>query len=184
MTRRDLLLNTWLRPVLVAVVASLAMALSAGHYARLDLTRDGAYSLEPVTERLLAELPAPLTIRVYFTGDMEPPYHQLEGLVHDVVDEYRARNPGRVRVEWIDPSGDPQLESSAAGLGLEQATLLVSDEGSRVERRVWMGMVFLYQDRAEALPAIRGVEDLEYQMTRRLRAVVGLFRDSLQRGYR
>lgn len=172
MTRRDLLLNAWLRPLLVVAVAALALALGARHFVRLDLTPDGAYSLEPVTERLLAELPGPLIIRVYFTGDLQPPYHNLEGVVRDVVDEYRARNPGRVRVEWLDPTGDPQLEAGARGLGVQPATLLVTDEGSRVERQVWMGIAFLYEDRAEVYPTIQGLGDLEYQMTRRIRAVV------------
>jgi len=172
MTRRDLQRNVLLRPALVLAVAALALALGSRHYARLDLTADGTYSLEPVTERLLADLAAPLTIRVYFTHDLEPPYHQLEGVVRDVVDEYRARNPGQVRVEWVDPTHDPALQSTARGLGVEPVTLFVSAEGRREERQVWMGIAFLFQDRVEAYPAILGLDDLEYQMTRRIRSVV------------
>ncbi len=169
MNRRSLLLNNLLTPVLVLCVVGLALALSTRHFMRLDLTSDGDFSLEPVTTELLAGLPEPLIIRAYFTADMEPPYHKVEGVVRDLLDEYRARNPGQITIEWIDPTDDPDMEAEAQRLGVEPATLKVEQEGRREAHRVWMGVVLLYRDRVETLESVRTLDDLEYQLTRRIR---------------
>ena len=172
MTRRDLVVNTALTPLLLVAVAGLALAVSARHFHRLDLTRDGDFSLELVTLQLLQTIPDQLTIRVYFTRDLEPPYHNMEGQVRDLLDEYRAHNPARIRIEWVDPTENADLQAEAQRLGVEPATLQVMAEGRREVREIWMGMAFVYLDRIEALPAIQSVDDLEYQVTRRIRAVV------------
>ncbi len=172
MTPRDLRWNTALTPLLVAAVVALALAVGETHFVRADLTRDGDFSLEPATADILGRLPGPLTVRVYFTADLEPPYHRIEGVVRDLLDEYRARNPGRVRVEWIDPELGLDRRDEARRLGIVPATLQVADEGRRESREIWMGVVLLYEDRVETLPTIRGLGDLEFQLTRRIRQVV------------
>ncbi len=172
MSPRDLRFNALLTPALIAVVALLLLAVAHGRYARLDLTRNGDFSLEPATEDILERLPGPLTIRVYFSPELEPPYHRIEGVVRDTLEEYRTRNPGRIRVEWIDPAGAVDRRDEARRLGVRPATLQVTDQGRREAREIWMGMVFLHEDRSVALPTIRTLGDLEFQITRRIREVV------------
>ena len=172
MTPRDLRLNTALTPALLVVIAALALAVGQNHFARVDLTRGGDFSLEPATARILERLPGPLTIRVYFTADLEPPFHRIEGVVRDLLEEYRTRNPGRIRVEWIEPEAGDDRRDEARRLGVVPATMQVTDEGRRESREIWMGVVFLYEDRVTALPTIRGLGDLEFQLTRRIRQVV------------
>ncbi len=172
MTRDALRLNTALTPLLVVVVAAAALAVGRQHFARLDLTADGDFSLEPVTRRILRDLDQDLVIRVYFTGDLEPPYHKVEPVVRDLVDEYRAINPARVRVEWVDPTDDPDLEAEARRMGIEEATQQVQREGRREVRRVWMGVALLTRDRSAAIPLIRRLDDLEFQLTRAIRELV------------
>ena len=172
MTPRELRLNTVATPVLLLVVAALVLAVGQNHFVRLDLTRAGDFSLEPATTGILERLPGPLTIRVYFTADLEPPYHRIEGVVRDLLEEYRARNPGRIRVEWVEPETGEDRRDEARRLGVVPATLQITDEGRRESREIWMGIVFLYEDRVTALPTIRGLGDLEFQLTRRIRQVV------------
>ena len=172
MNRRSLLVNNALTPLLLIGVVVLALVLSTRHFVRLDLTADGDFSLEPVTTDLLAELQEPLIIRAYFTADMEPPYHKVEGVVRDVLDEYRARNPAQITIEWIDPTDDPDMEAEAQRMGVEPATLKVEQEGRREAHRVWMGVALLYRDRVETLESVRSLDDLEYQLTRRIRSLV------------
>jgi len=171
-TRDDLMTNAVITPLLLALIVGLGLALSARHFWRIDLTSDGDFSLEPVTLKLLSEVSDPLTVRVYFTGDLEPPYHNVERVVADLLDEYRARNPARISVQWVDPSTDPALKEEARRMGLEPATLEVVAEGRQEAREIWMGMAFVYRDRIEALPTVQRLDDLEFQITRRVRAVV------------
>jgi len=171
-TRDDLMTNAVITPVVLAVIVGLTLALSARHFWRADLTADGDFSLEPVTLQLIGEISDTLTIRVYFTRDLEPPYHNLEGIVADLLDEYRAHNPSRISVQWVDPTDDPGLKEEARRMGLEPATLEVMAEGRREAREIWMGMAFVYRDRIEALPTVQRLDDLEFQISRRIRAVV------------
>ena len=172
MNPRDLRLNTALTPVLVAVLCGLVLAVGRSHFTRWDLTRDGAFSLEPVTVRILQQMSEPLTVRVYFTDGLEPPYHKVEGVVRDLLAEMRAHNPGRIRVEWVDPAAGSDRRDEARRLGVQPATLEVMADGRREAHEIWMGMVFLYRDRSVALPVVRDLRDLEFQITRRIREVV------------
>ncbi len=86
-----LALNLWLAPL---------------GRARVDLTEHGEYSLSRATGDLLASLDEPLLIRGYFSAKTHPLLAPLVPRIRDLLEEYRVRGGGKVRVELVDPSGD------------------------------------------------------------------------------
>ncbi|MGC8960234.1 MAG: Gldg family protein [Chloroflexia bacterium] len=92
------LLNVWLSPLVVL---------------RLDLTAGRDYSLSPATYNLLAGLREPLLIRGYFSEETHPLLAPLVPRIRDILEEYRIASGGKVQVEIVDPTKDPNLEAEA-----------------------------------------------------------------------
>lgn len=87
--------NLWLAPVTAV---------------RADLTADGEYSISEATEQILAGLDEPLLIAGYFSEKTHPMLAPLVPRIRDFLQEYAVRAPDAVRVEFHDPTQDPDLE--------------------------------------------------------------------------
>lgn len=93
-----LLVNVWLYP------------LSA---LRLDLTAGREYSLSRTTKDLLAGLQEPLTLRAYVSEKTHPLLAPLVPQLSDLLREYEIAGRGRVNIEVVDPTKDPDKEIEA-----------------------------------------------------------------------
>lgn len=141
-------------------------------YARLDLSAGGAYSVSPGTRAVLARVKDELLIRVYFTGRLPPPYGLTEQYLRDLLAEYRGAGRGRVRVEFVDPDSSEARKREAAEAGLVPVQINTMSRDKFEAKEAFMGAVFLYAGRREALPVIEGPEELEYALTRRVKRLV------------
>ena len=121
----------------------------------LDLTRDRAFSLSSRTENLLKALDRPVGFTAFF-GNSERSIRQLDR-VRQMLEQYRAANPRKVRVDYLDPNADikefealakrvPDVvaspgggivvsygDGSAASLALIGTTELFESQGGRFE---------------------------------------------------
>lgn len=90
--------NLWLSPV---------------GYVRTDLTTGNLYSISDATRSYLTQLREPLLIRGYFSSKTHPLLAPLVPRLRDLMKEYAAAGMGKVRVEFIDPQTNPELEREA-----------------------------------------------------------------------
>ncbi|CAD7855977.1 MAG: Gliding motility-associated ABC transporter permease protein GldF / Gliding motility-associated ABC transporter substrate-binding protein GldG [Olavius algarvensis Gamma 1 endosymbiont] len=90
--------NLWLHPI---------------GWARADITQGRIYSISEATRNYLAQLREPLLIRGYFSARTHPLLAPLVPQVHDLLREYEIAGGGRVRVEFINPMEEPELEREA-----------------------------------------------------------------------
>ncbi len=118
-------LNRWgigtlsaLQIVLLAVLVLAANYLSIRHHARVDLSRDGAYSLSPATVGYLAEgignRDGPVRWTLAFRRSS--PYYER---VRALAEEYQRRSRGNIVLEVVDPLRSPERsEQIMAAYGL------------------------------------------------------------------
>lgn len=78
--------------------------------ARADITHDQIYSISDATRNYLAQLREPLLIRGYFSAKTHPLLAPLMPRLRDLIKEYAIAGDGRVRVEFVDPHDDPDVE--------------------------------------------------------------------------
>ncbi|MDL1968514.1 MAG: Gldg family protein [Deltaproteobacteria bacterium] len=90
--------NLWLAPV---------------SQARADITEGNIYSVSDTTRSYLSRLNEPLLIRGYFSAKTHPLLAPLVPRLCDLLKEYAVAGQGRVRVEFIDPIEEPDLEEEA-----------------------------------------------------------------------
>lgn len=80
---------------------------------RVDATQGNQYSISSATEHYLHQLQEPLLIRGYFSSKTHPLLSPLVPQIRDLIKEYEIESQGRVRVEFIDPATNPDLEREA-----------------------------------------------------------------------
>ena len=80
---------------------------------RLDVTRNDQFTLAPMTKNTLKQLAEPLLIRGYFSEKTHPFLAPLIPQMIDLIKEYEIASEGRLRVEFITPSSNPELEREA-----------------------------------------------------------------------
>ena len=80
---------------------------------RLDLTEGKLYSISNSTHQFLGQLEEPLLIRGYFSAKTHPLLAPLVPQLRDLMREYAVAGKGKVKVEFIDPAQNPELEQEA-----------------------------------------------------------------------
>ena len=80
---------------------------------RADMTEGNIYSISDTTRNYLAALREPLLIRGYFSAETHPLLAPLVPRLRDLLAEYAVAGGGKVRVEFVDPLENPELEQEA-----------------------------------------------------------------------
>jgi len=80
---------------------------------RVDATQGNQYSISDATIDYLGQLQEPLLIRGYFSGKTHPLLAPLVPQMRDLIREYEIVANGKVRVEFIDPIQEPEIEQEA-----------------------------------------------------------------------
>lgn len=168
--------NLWLAPI---------------GWARADITEGKVYSLSDATRQYLDQLQEPLLIRGYFSAKTHPLLAPLVPRLRDLLREYAVAADGRVRVEFVDPHQDQELEQQAATeYGIRPVPFQVASKYQSSVVNSYFDIVVGYGDQHEVLGyqdlievKVRGEGELEvllknpeYAITRAIRKVLQAYR--------
>jgi len=105
----------WRNVTALLVANALGVNLWLGHInaLRVDATEGNQYSISAATESYLGQLREPLLVRGYFSSKTHPLLSPLVPQLRDLIREYEIAGKGQVRVEFIDPISNPELEEEA-----------------------------------------------------------------------
>lgn len=181
--------------LLVAVFGSVVLLnlLGLRWFARVDVTRDGAYTLSRATRETMRSLEEPVTVTAYFTEQLPAPYSSNARYVRDLLEEFRAASNGKLAFQFIDPAAqeteadketkqnvkqdifgrrfrDPtSVERELMAAGVQPVEIRVIEEDQQQTRRAYMGLVIKYQEKKEVIPVVHTVQGLEYDLTSLIR---------------
>jgi len=122
--------NNWRFGTALLVANAVAINLWLGqiNVLRMDTTEGKLYSISDATHGYLNQLQEPLLIRGYFSSKTHPLLSPLVPQIRDLINEYEVAGKGRVRVEFIDPMNDPELEEQAnQKYGIQPVPFQVAD---------------------------------------------------------
>lgn len=158
--------------LLALLAACLVFALlnSARFFARLDLTRGRAYTLSPVTRRILGSLPDQVQV-TYYLSDTLRSLSPAPGRVIDLLQEYAAAARGRVRVAVVDPERSGRIDG-ARRFGVIPQQIQVIQRSERRTADVFSGIVVEYLDRYTTLPAVFTPDGLEFNLSLAVRKLL------------
>ena len=131
--------------------------LSQINKARLDLTQGQQYSISEATESYLRQLHEPLLIRGFFSAKTHPLLAPLVPQLRDLLTEYQIAAEGKVRVEFIDPQENPDLEKEAGEkYGIRPVPFQITDKYQAAVVNSYFDILIQYGDQYQVL----GFKDL------------------------
>jgi len=89
---------------------------------RLDLTQGKLYTLSDGTRQVIRGIGEPISLRFYFSerlGQEIPSYAVYAARIREMLQEYAAAAPGKIRLQIIDPLPFSDEEDRAVGFGLQ-----------------------------------------------------------------
>lgn len=177
----------WVAGLLVANVLGANLWLNQVAWARADLTAGNIYTLSDATRGYLAQLQEPLLIRGYFSASTHPLLAPLVPQLRDLLEEYATAGGDKVRVEFIDPHDDPELEEEAGSkYGIQPVPFQTASKYQASVVNSYFDILVAYGDQYEVLNyrdlidvKVRSESDLEvelknpeYDITRAIRKVL------------
>ena len=138
--------------LLIANIAVANIWLQQVGWARADVTAGHIYSISKATRHYLAQLQEPLLIRGYFSAQTHPLLAPLVPQLKDLLKEYEVAGKGRVRVEFIDPLENPELEKEAGEkYGIKPVAFQTTSKYSASLVNSYFDVVVQYGDQYEVL---------------------------------
>jgi ABC-type uncharacterized transport system involved in gliding motility auxiliary subunit len=135
---------------------------------RIDLTEGNIYTLSPGTKKILANLQAPVKLKLYVSQGESVPV-QLRGFaqrVEDLVREFKGVAGSNLVVERYNPKPDSEEEDAAQLDGIEPQQLFSGEQ-------FYLGVAVSQLDRQQSIPAISPQRErlLEYDLVRAIARV-------------
>lgn len=158
---------------LVLVIANLLAlnVLSSRHFVRIDLTESKAYTLSLDTIRVLESIDDMIRIKYYITHDLPPGFGSYRDRTEDMLEEFGVVARGRLKVQVLDPSKDPDARIEAENYGIAEVPLEQRATESYEARLAFMGITVLYEDRHASIPFVNP-DVLEYELLMRIARVL------------
>ena len=115
------------------------------NYLRIDLTKDGRYTLSEATNSILNEVKGQLIIRVYLEGEFPSEFQRLQIETRQYLEELKAKN-SNIKIRFVDPSGrEDQLVRS----GMYPSELTVQENGKLSNAIIFPWAEVIYKRKRE-----------------------------------
>ncbi|NUQ80483.1 MAG: GldG family protein [Bacteroidetes bacterium] len=151
--------------VLVNLLASLA-------FFRLDLTRNGIFTISPATKSMISRLDDLVTIKVYFTDNLPAPYSTNRTYIQDQLEELSSLSDGMLNFQMIDPSENETFLAETEQYQIPALQVQVFENERMEVKKAYMGLVVLYENQSESLPVLQQLDNFEFDLATTINRMV------------
>ncbi|MFA6508353.1 MAG: GldG family protein, partial [Treponemataceae bacterium] len=149
---------------LFAVVLILANLVGANAFFRLDLTARNAYSLSQASRRTIKTIEEPLSVKVFFSGNLPAPYNGVERYLRDLLVEYQGVGNRRFSCDFFGMEKEENKNAAQSyGINPIQVQELKNDEVGF--KNAYMGLAIVYGDAIQTINDLTAADGLEYRLT-------------------
>ena len=163
--------GSWTNIILFVVVLVLINLVAVEFFTRLDLTQGKVYTLSKSSKNIVRNLKDKLVVKAYFSKELPPPYNQNRRYLKDQLDDYKAYSGGKFQYEFVDPGSEESLEREAQSFRVPPLQVNVMQKDKVELKKVYMGLVFLYEDKSETIPQVMSTSGLEYDITSTIKKI-------------
>ncbi|MDD4005513.1 MAG: GldG family protein [Elusimicrobiaceae bacterium] len=172
MKRNRLFLNVTAAALLATGIFAAANLLSYNLNFRADLTRGGIYSVNPATRKLVSALPAPVVITLYVSRELPGEVAAINDYLRNILRDYEAIGSGRIKVRIVETGNDDSVAKEAVARGVVPVVFDIFAKEKYEQRNGFFGLTIQYKDKTECIPFISNADNLEYDITSRINALV------------
>ncbi|MBA3065723.1 ABC transporter permease subunit [bacterium] len=146
-------------------ILAVANYFASYYFFRIDMTSVKSYSLSKASKKTAKAFEEPVFIKAYFNGDLPAQYMNIKNYLADILQEYKSYNRAKIKYEFKNPSGNPEVMKEAAESGLSQIQFTKIAADKYEVHDGYMGLVMYYGDRKEVIPYVKDTSGLEYVLT-------------------
>ena len=139
---------------------------------RFDLTDNQRYTLSESSKSVVRKIDDLFSIKVYFSNNLPGQYANNKRYLQDILEEYTAYSSGNLQFEFYSPEDDEKMAEDAQKYGIQPVQLTVIENDRREIKKVYMGLILLYEDKREVIPVIQTSTGLEYDLTTKIKNMV------------
>ena len=150
--------------LIIAIIVIFNIALRSLFF-RVDLTKNNVYSLSNSSKTVIKKLDDRMIAKVFFSENLPGQYANSRRYLQDLLEEYQAYSKGDFHFEFINPDEDEEAMQDAQSYQIPPIQLQVIENDKMEVKKVYMGLVLLYNDKKETLPVIQSTSGLEYDLT-------------------
>ncbi len=153
------------RALLTLLLGALGILGASQIQRRFDLTGDRLYALNQATLDLLARLPGPVEMEVFFSRELPPRFQPVADYVKAQLQQYSDHSGGKLSLSFRDPDNDEEARSRALALGIVETRASVYSGNELQAQNLWFGLGLSYRDQHEVFPSVQSIENLEYDIS-------------------
>ena len=147
--------------------------ISRDNFHRFDLTDNKKFSLSPSSKTIVSKLDDRLTIKVYFSDDLPSELGNTRRFLQDILEEYQALSDD-VSFFFHAPESDSELEEQARKDGIQPVQMQALENDQMVVKKVYLGMVLLFENKKEIIPLIQSTAGLEYMISTKIKSLINI----------
>ena len=147
--------------------------ISRDNFRRFDLTDNKKFSLSSSSETIVSKLDDRLTIKVYFSDDLPSELGNTRRFLQDILEEYAALS-NDISFFFHAPESDTELEEQARKDGIQPVQMQALENDQMVVKKVYLGMVLLFENKKEIIPLIQSTAGLEYMISTKIKTLINL----------
>ncbi len=165
--------SNYVKFIAYVVVIVLVNLVGSTVFFRVDLTKDGIYSLSPESKKVVSTLTEPLTIKAFFTKNLPAPHNATEQYLRDLLEEYAIHGNKyfnytiyNISPDSAGPGGNSdKYKKMAQSYGITPVQIQDIEKDEVKFKEAYMGLVILHGDMIEKIPTITSTDHLEYSLT-------------------
>ena len=169
--------------LIIIVILVFVNLIGSSYFSRIDLTKEGRYSLSAISVETMEKLEYPFYMEIYLEGDFPANIRRFQDALRTTVVELQQYSEGSFDFEFIDPSGNPSLMADLRKRGFPPIPVQVRVSNTETQRKDMFPVAVLhYRDNVQYVDLLKGCAfpngqvnfgkaeaDLEYKLVSAIR---------------
>ena len=146
--------------------------ISRNIFKRIDLTDNKMYSLSESSKHIVSKVDDILTMKIYFSENLPNELGNTRRFLQDILEEFSAYSNNNIRFYFHNPESDNDLKDQATKDGIQPVQMQVIENDKVEIKKVYLGMVLLFEDKKESIPVIQTTAGLEYLISTKIKKLI------------
>jgi len=148
--------------------------ISRNIFKRIDLTDNKMYSLSESSKHIVSKVDDILTMKIYFSENLPNELGNTRRFLQDILEEFSAYSNNNIRFYFHNPESDNDLKDQATKDGIQPVQMQVIENDKVEIKKVYLGMVLLFEDKKESIPVIQTTAGLEYLISTKIKTLINV----------
>ncbi|MEW6012536.1 MAG: GldG family protein [Elusimicrobiales bacterium] len=155
--------------IIIAIIANLIFF---NLNIRLDLTRDGIYSLSKGTQNILKKIDDNLFIDLYYSKELPVQIAANKEYVNSILKDYSRYSKGKIKFSLFKVDDSPNSKKSAIEEGITPVRFDIVSKEKFEQREGFLGLSIRYREKKEVMPFISDISNFEYEISSKINMLI------------